>query len=370
MRVGGEYLMVALERLKGPRYPRAPVPGPVILALESSCDETAAAVVSGLAVRSSVVASQIEVHAPFGGVVPELASRHHLGAVVPVVRQALADADATLDDLDALAVTCGPGLVGALLVAVQAARGLAVATGLPLYGVHHMEGHVFSALLGDHERAPEAFSPHVALLVSGGHTELVEVSRIGGYRLLGATRDDAAGEAYDKVAKMLGLGYPGGPIIDRLAAEGDPSAVALPRAMTATRRNLEFSFSGLKTAVLVHLDERGPPTSRAQLADLCASFQAAVVDVLALKARRACAQLGLRRLHVVGGVAANRGLRARLEEVAAADGLTLRIPPLRYCGDNAAMIGGAAAARISAGAKPGFEVSSSIAIDDEGLALP
>lgn len=340
-----------------------------VLALESSCDETAAAVVEGSMVRSSVVRSQVEVHRRFGGVVPELASRHHLGAVVPVVDEALERAGVDLSMLDAIAVTEGPGLVGALLVGVQMARGLAAARGLPLFGVHHMEGHLLSAFLGDDTREARPFCPHVALLVSGGHTELVDVAGLGRYRMLGATRDDAAGEAYDKVAKLLGLGYPGGPVIDRLAAEGDPTAVALPRAM-ADHKGLDFSFSGLKTAVRVHVDRGGMPDSRQALADLCASFQAAVVDVLVLKARRAVQRTGRARLHIVGGVAANRGLREAAAAAAEADGFVFEAVPLRYCGDNAAMIGAAAAARLAAGVTPAVDVHTNLAIDDPRMQLP
>jgi N6-L-threonylcarbamoyladenine synthase len=322
---------------------------PRVLALESSCDETAAAVVHGARVRSHVVASQVGVHERFGGVVPELASRHHLGAVVPVVREALARAGVRgFDELDALAVTDGPGLVGALLVGVQVARGLALASGLPLLGIDHMEGHLFSAVLGDDEREPTPLLPHVALLVSGGHTELVDVAGLGRYTRMGATRDDAVGEAYDKVAKMFGLGYPGGPIVDALAAEGDPRRFDLPRSMI-DRDDLDFSFSGLKTAVLVQLEREGDPRSRADLCDRCAAFQAAVVDVLVSKARRAVRHSGRGRLHVVGGVAANRELRARLGAAAAQDGFALAAAPLRYCSDNAAMIGVAGAARLRAG---------------------
>ncbi|MEX1363631.1 MAG: tRNA (adenosine(37)-N6)-threonylcarbamoyltransferase complex transferase subunit TsaD [Nannocystaceae bacterium] len=342
---------------------------PRILAIESSCDETAAAVVQGSDVRSSVVRSQIEIHGRFGGVVPELASRHHLGAVVPVVDEALQAAGLTVRDLDAIAVTEGPGLVGALLVGVQMARGLATALGRPLIGVHHMEGHLMSAFLGDDTRPARPFAAHVALLVSGGHTELVDVAGLGRYRMLGATRDDAAGEAYDKVAKLLGLGYPGGPVIDRLAAEGDPEAVDFPRAM-ADRRTLDLSFSGLKTAVRVHVDRQGPPDSRQALADLCASFQAAVVDVLVLKARRAVAQAGRDRLHIVGGVAANAGLRRAAEQAAAKHGFTFEAVPLRYCGDNAAMIGAAAAARLAAGLAAPPEVHTSLALDDPRMQAP
>jgi N6-L-threonylcarbamoyladenine synthase len=344
-----------------------------VLAIESSCDETACAVVDGLFVRSSVVASQVEIHARFGGVVPELASRHHLDAITPVIRAAVdaAGLDPTRlgDELDALAVTDSPGLVGALLVGVQAARGLALATGLPLLGVHHMEGHLFSAFLGDVQREPQPFAPHLALLVSGGHTELVEVRGLGDYTILGATRDDAAGEAFDKVAKLLGLPYPGGPIIDRLASEGDPTAIAFPRAMLHSK-DLDFSFAGLKTAVAVHVDQRGQPRSRAELCDLCASFQAAVVEVLVSKACRARTERGLDRVHVVGGVAANSGLRAGFEAQAHAQGFALVAAPLRYCGDNAAMIAAAGAARFEAGCPPIVDVDASVAIDDPRLHLP
>lgn len=340
-----------------------------ILAIESSCDETAAAVVEGSRVLASVVRTQIEVHGRFGGVVPELASRHHLGAIVPVVDEAMTRAGGGWEALDALAVTEGPGLVGALLVGVQMARGLALARGLPLYGVHHMEGHLMSAFLGDETRPARPLAPHLALLVSGGHTELVDVAGLGRYEILGATRDDAAGEAYDKVGKLLGLGYPGGPVIDRLAAEGDPTAVELPRAM-ADRRTLDFSFSGLKTAVRVHVDRHGLPDSRAALVDLCASFQAAVVDVLVLKARRALRSTGRDRLHIVGGVAANRGLREAAQRAAEEDGFTFDAVPLRYCGDNAAMIGAAAAARMDAGWAPSVDVHTSLSLDDPRMQLP
>jgi N6-L-threonylcarbamoyladenine synthase len=314
------------------------------------------------------VSSQIEVHRPFGGVVPELASRHHVGAIVPVVREALERAGCSdLHGFDALAVTEGPGLIGALLVGVQMARGLSLATGLPLLGIHHMEGHIFSAFVGDDELEPTSWAPHVALLVSGGHTELVRVEALGRYTLLGSTRDDAAGEAYDKVAKLLGLGYPGGPVIDRLATEGDPAAHVFPRAM-AEHTSLEFSFSGLKTAVAVHVQKHGHPESRKELADVCASFQAAVVDVLVRKARHAVRREGLERLHVVGGVAANRGLRGALEAAAEQDGFTLVVPPVRYCGDNAAMIGAAASARVQAGVSAGTELHASGAIDEVSAA--
>jgi len=339
---------------------------PLVLAIESSCDETACAVTDGMHVKSSVVRSQIDIHARFGGVVPELASRHHLGSITPVIRAALEDAGVTLRDIDALAVTEGPGLVGALLVGVQAARGLALGSGLPLFGVHHLEGHLVSALLDSDARE---IPPHVALLVSGGHSELVEVRGLGKYRMLGATRDDAAGEAFDKGAKLLGLGYPGGPVIDALAREGDPTAHAFPRAMI-DRDHLELSFSGLKTALLVHVQKQGQPQSRQALADLCASFQAAIVDVLVHKARRALRHTGLSRLHVVGGVAANRGLRDAAIAAGEADGFTVVVPALRYCGDNAAMIAAAGGLRFAAGCTPSVDVHTSLAIDEERQQLP
>ena len=340
---------------------------PKILAIESSCDETACAVVEGLRVRASIIASQVEIHALYGGVVPELASRHHLTAAVPVLRAAVEAAGLgprAFDGLDGLAVTEGPGLVGALLVGVQLAQGVAVATGLPLYGIHHMEGHLLSPFLGDDERPAREFVPHLALSVSGGHSELVLVEGLGRYRVLGCTRDDAAGEAFDKVAKMLGLGYPGGPVIDRLAAEGNASAIQFPRAMLADRQRFEFSFSGLKTAVAVHLEQHGQPQSRAALADLCASFQAAVIEVLVNKARLARRKHGCKAMTIVGGVSANRGLRAAMAAAASSDGFELWTPALKYCGDNAAMIAAAAALRMQAGLAPELQVFASGAIDE------
>lgn len=336
---------------------------PIVLAVESSCDETAAAVVAGLQVRASVVASQVAVHAKFGGVVPELASRHHLTAVVAVVEEALAGAGVSWEQLEGLVVTEGPGLVGALLVGVQFMRGAALARGLPLVGVHHMEGHLLSPFLGDDKQEARAFEPHLALSVSGGHTELVLVEQMGRYRVLGNTRDDAAGEAFDKVAKMLGLGYPGGPVIDRLAGEGNASAVSFPRAMME-RSSLEFSFSGLKTAVAVYLQQHGQPTSRAVLADVCASVQAAIVEVLVAKTRRARREHGCKLVTVVGGVSANSGLRTAMARAAAEDGFVLYTPALRYCGDNAAMIGAAGSLRLRAGARAEVAVFASGAIDE------
>src|SRR5262245_11601095 len=312
----------------------------LVLGVETSCDETAAAVVEdGRRVRADVVASQILVHAEYGGVVPEVASRQHVATIAPVLRRAVADAGITFEDLDGIAVTCGPGLVGALLVGVETAKALAYALGKPLVGVNHLAGHLAAVFLEDPSLPQPPPYPHLALLVSGGHTALIRVDGVGETRLLGSTRDDAAGEAFDKVGKMLGLGYPGGVAIDRLAATGNPTAVALPRALPG-RDDIDFSFSGLKTAVATLLGGQPPPTGEA-LADLCGSFQAAVVDVLVRKSRRALAREGLRDLVVCGGVAANRGLRAALAAAASDGGFRLYIPPPRLCTDNAAMIAAA-----------------------------
>ncbi len=338
----------------------------LVLGIETSCDETAAAVVEdGRRVRADVVASQILVHAPYGGVVPEVASRQHVATIVPVIRRAVADAGIELRDLDAIAVTCGPGLVGALLVGVETAKALAFALGKPLVGVNHLAGHLAAASLEDPTLPAAPPFPHLALLVSGGHTAIIRVDEPGKTRLLGATRDDAAGEAFDKVGKLLGLGYPGGVAIDKLAATGNSAAVSLPRAL-AGRDDLDFSFSGLKTAVSTWLAKRGLaglPEGGA-LADLCASFQMAVVDVLVRKSRRALAREGLRALVVCGGVAANRGLRATLAEAARADGFALFIPPPKRCTDNASMIAAAGTDLFVRGKHSGLDLGV-----DPGLAL-
>ncbi len=321
-----------------------------ILGIESSCDETAAAVVTTEgAVLSDVVASQIDEHAPYGGVVPELAARAHLRAVLPVVAQALAPLPRGLNDIDGIAVTNGPGLVGALIVGVQFARTLAFCTGLPLVGVNHLDGHLLAAHLR-YEGARAPSYPYVALLVSGGHTALYRVDAYDEITILGQTRDDAAGEAFDKAAKVLGLGYPGGPVIDRLASHGDPAAVPFPVPM-ASKATLDFSFSGLKTAVARYVQAHGRPDDDKTLADVCASFQASVVQVLARKSVIACQRQGIDRLVLCGGVAANRGLRARTAELAARAGVELVVPPVRACTDNAAMIAYAGALRLAHGAR-------------------
>jgi N6-L-threonylcarbamoyladenine synthase len=332
----------------------------LVLGIETSCDETAAAIVEdGRRVLADVVASQILVHAPYGGVVPEVASRQHVATIIPVIQRTVADAGISLGDLDAIAVTCGPGLVGALLVGVETAKSLAFALGKPLVGVNHLAGHLAAIFLG--EDAPPPF-PHLALLVSGGHTALIRVDEPGRTSLLGATRDDAAGEAFDKVGKLLGLGYPGGVAIDRLAATGDPRAIELPRALPA-RDDLDFSFSGLKTAVSTRLAKTGVPEGAA-LADFCASFQSAVVDVLVRKSRRALVREGLGALVVCGGVAANRGLRTALAEAAREDGFGLFIPPPKRCTDNAAMIAAEGTALFLRGKRAGLDLAV-----DPGLPL-
>jgi len=309
-----------------------------ILAIESSCDETAAAVVRADGrVFADVVASQIDVHARYGGVVPELASRAHLRAIVPVVSEAV-EAAGGWSAIDAIAVTQGPGLVGALLVGAQFAKSLAWARAKPLVGVDHLTGHLLACHLRHEASAPEGPDyPYVALLVSGGHTALYRVDAPTEIALLGQTRDDAAGEAFDKAAKLLGLGYPGGPIIDRLAATGDAEAFDLPRPMLH-RKDHDFSFSGLKTAVARAVETHPAPDAPEIQADLAASLQAAIVEVLARKAVRCCEEEGVRRLVLGGGVAANRGLRARAAELCATKGLELFVPPVRACTDNAAMI--------------------------------
>ncbi|WP_437280637.1 tRNA (adenosine(37)-N6)-threonylcarbamoyltransferase complex transferase subunit TsaD [Sorangium sp. So ce375] len=336
-----------------------------VLGIETSCDETAAAVVTeGGDVLSDVVRSQVALHAPYGGVVPEVAARDHARAVVPVVREALSRAGVSAADLDGVAVTSRPGLAGALLVGLQAAKGLAWAAGKPLVGVDHLVGHLLAVFLrrggapAFDEREGPSF-PYVALLASGGHTAIYRVDgpAIGAIRELGATRDDAAGEAFDKVAKLLGLGYPGGPVVDRLAAGGDAAAAAeaVPAVM-ARKESLEFSFSGIKSAVARHVAKRGRPEGQA-LRDLCAAFQGAVVDALVQKTVRAARAEGIGRVVLAGGVAANQGLRARMAAACERRGLALFVPPLASCTDNGAMIAYAGALRLAAGERDTLDLA-------------
>ncbi|MDA8045483.1 MAG: tRNA (adenosine(37)-N6)-threonylcarbamoyltransferase complex transferase subunit TsaD [Actinomycetota bacterium] len=308
-----------------------------VLAIETSCDETAAAVViDGRDIRSSVVSSQVDIHAAFGGVVPEVAGRAHVDLLTPVVTEALSRAGVEPAGLDAVGATIGPGLIGSLLVGVSAAKAYSMAWGVPFVGVNHMEGHLHAAFLED----PDMALPAVVLLVSGGHTMLIHMTGEGRYRLLGQTIDDAAGEAFDKVARFLGLGYPGGPVIDRLAATGDPSHVAFPRALRG--QGYDFSFSGLKTSVVNYV-RKHPDVG---VEDVAASFQQAVVDVLVEKLRAAAAAVDARSLCIGGGVAANSGLRQAVVNGAERDGRAAFIPSRAMCTDNAAMVGATAWYRL------------------------
>ena len=306
----------------------------LVLGLETSCDETSAAVVAdGRTILSNIISSQIPVHQKYGGVVPELASRRHLENVLPVIDRALAEAGVNLADICAVGVTHGPGLVGALLVGVAAAKALSFACGIPLLGVHHLEGHMFAALLTHSELEP----PFVSLVVSGGHTSLVHVQDYSTFRLLGQTRDDAAGEAFDKVARVLSLPYPGGPHVERLAAGGDPRAIRFPRSF-AGEDSFEFSFSGLKSAVVNYLHTAAQRRETVNTADVAASFQFAVVDVLAQKAIQAVRRCGAHKLVLAGGVAANRSLRDSLQERCQRESIDFYCPDTILCTDNAAMV--------------------------------
>lgn len=338
-----------------------------ILALESSCDETAAAVVvDGRRMRSNVVASQTELHAVTGGVVPEVAARQHLRAVVPVVRQALEDADCTWDDIDIVAATSGPGLPGALVVGLNAGRGLAFARGLPFIAVDHLEGHVCANWLGAMNEDGEAPDlPALALVVSGGHTELLLMRADGSFRRLGGTRDDAAGEAFDKVARLLGLPYPGGPAVSKLATEAGKHRVRLPRAWL--RGTDDWSFSGLKTAVQRMVNEPDTPPL-AQIAD---AFEESVADVLSAKTAHAAEREGVRSVLLAGGVAANPRLRARVRERVEALGISFFVPPPVLCTDNAAMIGAAAARHLDAACDPStpIDIHSTLSPANRGSLL-
>lgn len=334
---------------------------PLILAIESSCDETAASVVRGRdEVLSEVVASQVDFHARFGGVVPEIASRKHTEAIVDVVERAMAEASAaqgvdslTYAQLDAIAVTQGPGLVGALVVGLAFAKGLSFATGVPLIGVNHLVGHIHANRFAD----PELTVPLVALVVSGGHTSLVHVPEWGVFHTMGETLDDATGEAFDKVAKVLGLGYPGGPVISKLAETGDPAAIAFPRAMLHSK-DYRFSLSGLKTAVITYVRGEEAAGRSIHLPDLAASFQAAVIDVQVAKAVAAVAETGARSFCLAGGVAANPALRRALTAAMEARGVHVSVPPMALCTDNATMIAVAAVDAYERGAFIGLDADS------------
>lgn len=309
----------------------------LILAIESSCDETAAAVVkNGREVLSNIISSQIDLHTLYGGVVPEIASRKHTEAINQVVDQALKTANVSLKDIDAIAVTYGPGLVGALLVGVSFAKALSFASGIPLVGVHHIEGHISANYIENKELEP----PFVCLVVSGGHSHLVKVMDYGKYEILGRTRDDAAGEAFDKVARAIGLGYPGGPKVDKVSYEGNPDAVKFPRAKVEGSV-YDFSFSGLKSAVLNYLNQCEMKGEEIVQADVAASFQKAVVDVLVEHSMTAIRESGMKKFAIAGGVASNSHLRKALEEACAVEGVEFYRPSPVLCTDNAAMIGAA-----------------------------
>ncbi len=320
-----------------------------ILAIETSCDETAVAIVENRNVQASIVSSQIEIHARFGGVVPEVASRQHVETLNQAIAQALEEAAATWDEIDGIAATCAPGLVGALLVGVTAAKTLAMMRNKPFIGVHHLEGHIYASYLAD----PTFEPPFVCLLVSGGHTSVIQVKGCGDYVTLGRTRDDAAGEAFDKVARLMGLGYPGGPIIDKLAQQGDSRRFALPEGNISLPQGgfhpYDSSFSGLKTAVLRLTQRLQAEEEALPIADVAASFQNAVARALTKRAIAAALDYDLKTIAVGGGVAANSELRRQLNAAAEPHGIQVLFPPLRYCTDNAAMIGCAAAEHLDQG---------------------
>ena len=330
----------------------------LILAIESSCDETAAAVVkNGREVLSNVISSQIALHTLYGGVVPEIASRKHIEKINRVVQAALDEANVTLDDITAIGVTYGPGLVGALLVGVAEAKAIAYAAKKPLVGVHHIEGHIAANFIEHKDLEPPFFS----LVVSGGHTHLVRVKDYGKFDIIGRTRDDAAGEAFDKVARAIGLGYPGGPKIDKVSKEGNPEAIAFPRAHVEDAP-YDFSFSGLKSAVLNYLNHAKMTGEEVNPNDLAASFQKAVVQVLVEHAIRGTKEHGFRKLALAGGVASNSALRASLKEACEKNGITLYYPSPIFCTDNAAMIGAAGYYEYKKGRRSGWDLNAAASL--------
>ncbi|MBP7016187.1 MAG: tRNA (adenosine(37)-N6)-threonylcarbamoyltransferase complex transferase subunit TsaD [Smithella sp.] len=323
----------------------------VVLGIESSCDETAAAVVKNGRLLSNVIASQIDIHSPYGGVVPEIASRKHLEVIHPVIRQALNDAGVALPEIEGIAVTCGPGLIGSLLIGLSTAKALAMALNVPMIGVNHLEGHIAAVFVsGD---VPSF--PFIALVVSGGHTSVYRVENFRDFRLIGQTRDDAAGEAFDKAAKLLNLGYPGGVVIDRMAKKGNPQAVAFPRAM---KDSPDFSFSGLKTSLLTMLKKRGRDFDQDELPDIAASYQEAIVDTLVEKTVRAAEENAIDQIVVCGGVAANSRLREKFGQAAADKKMTLFVPPIVLCTDNAAMVAAIGEIMLNNGLRDSFDLNA------------
>ncbi|MGH2694560.1 MAG: tRNA (adenosine(37)-N6)-threonylcarbamoyltransferase complex transferase subunit TsaD [Actinomycetota bacterium] len=325
----------------------------LVLGIETSCDETSAAVVKGgREILSNVIASQTELHGEYGGIVPEIAARAHVEVLTPTIREALLRADVTFWDLGAIAATLGPGLIGSLLVGVAEGKAIAAALGIPFTGVNHLEAHIYSALLAD----PQADFPAVVLIISGGHTLLVDARGHGDYEVMGGTIDDAAGEAFDKVARFLGLDYPGGPEIDRLSLLGNPEAIDFPRAMIG-EPGFDVSYSGLKTAVINYVRAAQDRGEEVSIEDVAASFQQAVVDVQVAKTMAAAEAAGVDRVFLCGGVAANSGLRAGLAGACEEKGRTLHVPPMELCTDNAAMIAACGTARLLRGLATGLEVS-------------
>ena len=325
-----------------------------ILAIESSCDETAAAVVkNGREVLSNIISSQIDLHTLYGGVVPEIASRKHIEKINQVIEEALKEASVTLNDIDAIGVTYGPGLVGALLVGVAEAKAIAFAAKKPLVGVHHIEGHISANYIENKELEP----PYICLVVSGGHTHLVVVNDYGDYKVIGRTRDDAAGEAFDKIARAIGLGYPGGPKVDKLAKEGNPDAIKFPRA-NVEGAPFDFSFSGLKSAVLNHINMCQMKNIEVNEADIAASFQKSVVDALLSRALLACEEYGMDKLAIAGGVASNSAIRSAFAENCDKKGIKFYHPSPIYCTDNAAMIGVAAYYEYINGTRHGWDLNA------------
>ncbi|BCW19876.1 tRNA N6-adenosine threonylcarbamoyltransferase [Arthrobacter sp. NtRootA9] len=356
---------------------------PLVLGIESSCDETGVGVVRGTTLLANTVSSSMDEHVRFGGVIPEIASRAHLDAFVPTLEQALADAGVALDDIDAIAVTSGPGLAGALMVGVCAAKALAVATGKPLYAINHLVAHVGVGLLDDRATGQQQQLPENlgALLVSGGHTEILRINSItSDVELLGSTIDDAAGEAYDKVARILGLGYPGGPAIDKVARTGNPKAIRFPRGLSQPKymgtaeepgkHRYDWSFSGLKTAVARCVEQFEARGEEIPVADIAAAFQEAVVDVISSKAVLACKEQGIKDVLLGGGVAANSRLRELTGQRCASAGIRLHVPPLDLCTDNGAMVAALGAQLVMAGAEPsgiGFAPDSSMPVTSVSL---